>query len=53
MESGPVIKSWVKRMFNPENLVKTISYTGMLYQLLSFISASQSKRSSTAFQKMC
>lgn len=40
-------------MFNPENLVKTISYTGMLYQLLSFISASQSKRSSTAFQKMC
>lgn len=52
-ESGPVIKSWVKRMFNPGNLVKRISYTGMLCQLLSFIFASQSKRSSTAFQKMC
>lgn len=40
-------------MFNPGNLVKRISYTGMLCQLLSFIFASQSKRSSTAFQKMC
>ena len=48
--SGSSIKSWVRQMFNPGNLVKTVSYTGVSYQL-SFIFASQSKRSFAAFQE--
>lgn len=38
-------------MFNPGNLVKTVSCTEVLYQL-SFIFASQSKRSFAAFQNV-